>query len=174
MCYSVWLMFSFSLFFLSLLFSFFGHVVCVCMYDVSCACMSRVWQDRKENVYGPFPAKQLVEAHNAGYINDRKVLIKEARMRGDFRPIGSQALMHGPPRDEAFKSLSTWPQVMKRTRVYFPALFIFYSPRFYSSECSCFLSTLGVYVYCVRTTGALGGQLMCDDEPIHQFINETL
>lgn len=70
-----------------------------------------IFQDRKENVYGPFPAKQLVEAHNAGYINDRKVVVREARMRGEFRPIGSQALMHGPSRDEAFKSLTTWPQV---------------------------------------------------------------
>lgn len=47
-------------------------------------------QDRKENQYGPFPAKQLVEAHNAGYINDRKVLVKEARMKGEFRPMGEQ------------------------------------------------------------------------------------
>lgn len=45
-------------------------------------------KDRKENQYGPFPAKQLVEAHNAGYINDRKVLVKEARMKGEFRPMG--------------------------------------------------------------------------------------
>lgn len=47
-------------------------------------------QDRKENVYGPFPSKQLVEAHNAGYINDRKVLVQEARLRGEFRPMGER------------------------------------------------------------------------------------
>ncbi|CBJ33418.1 conserved unknown protein [Ectocarpus siliculosus] len=68
-------------------------------------------KDRKENQYGPFPAKQLVEAHNAGYINDRKVLVKEARMKGEFRPMGARALMHGPSSDEAFKSLTMWPQV---------------------------------------------------------------
>eukprot|EP00903_Cladosiphon_okamuranus_P016576 g15291.t1 len=68
-------------------------------------------KDRKENQYGPFPAKQLVEAHNAGYINDRKILVKEARMRGEFRPMGARSLMHGPSSDEAFKSLTVWPQV---------------------------------------------------------------
>lgn len=44
-------------------------------------------QDRKENVYGPFPAKQIVEAFNAGYIHDRKVHVREARDR-EFKPIG--------------------------------------------------------------------------------------
>eukprot|EP00752_Nemacystus_decipiens_P003083 g2855.t2 len=68
-------------------------------------------KDRKENQYGPFPAKQLVEAHNAGYINDRKILVKEARMKGDFRPMGARSLMHGPSSDETFKSLRVWPQV---------------------------------------------------------------
>lgn len=51
-------------------------------------------QDRRENVYGPFPAKQLVEAHNAGFINDRKILVKEARMRGEFRPMGKAGAAH--------------------------------------------------------------------------------
>lgn len=32
-----------------------------------------------------------MEAHNAGYINDRKILVKEARMKGEFRPMGESA-----------------------------------------------------------------------------------
>lgn len=65
-------------------------------------------QDRKENQYGPFPAKQLVEAHNAGYINDRKILVKEARMRGEFRPMGErvrQTTAHSKQKHTAILSL---------------------------------------------------------------------